>query len=552
MVRDFVAKEQYWIAEKALEICFWPIGVLLSFCEGALRRDDTQSDCWILASSYLAKASSHMASLYPGAKGDWNRSRAVMRLKLLELARSLVEKVLVIPTVQHITTLLALDVQAEQGVDIQMLRGIEDRVWALGLFLFNVVQAHSPELFPSCIYKRHWELSRGRAQPQAQQGAVPVRSGRNLDQPRNDAAPPTLEAIRARIKKQENALNSRTDQENYEANRKQIDKGSGYGRQLQQSLYTPATYDQFEFVCSLGHGSHTRVTEVRQLSNNKSYAMKFVLRAELNAGHQSSIMRRKFFRLAIEETFETMRMLSHEHIAEMLFCVHIYKPELVGCKLFMLPVADANLQHFLERSNFDKNELPTLDQWFGCLASALSYAHGQNVKHGSIKPANILIKDNRVYLADFGSALATYDPQSIKSPAQSRAGSAIYWAPERGPETGRGIQADIFALGCVFSEMLTFRERRTLEEYREARKKGTGEEVHAFRANLPEVWSWLMGLPDYRFTASRESPQSIVFTAVQNMLAGADHQWEAGAVHDYLCNDENHLFCGDCRKSAVR
>lgn len=37
---------------------------------------------------------------------------------------------------------------------------------------------------------------------------------------------------------------------------------------------------------------------------------------------------------------------------------------------------------------------------FGCLASALAYLHHQNVSHKEIKPSNVLLTPNGIWLAD--------------------------------------------------------------------------------------------------------------------------------------------------------
>ncbi|KAK5715946.1 hypothetical protein LTR15_009771 [Elasticomyces elasticus] len=553
MVRDFVAKEQYWIAEKALELCFWSygfgksilptndiwnlieliidtpfgydedhvlgrIGVLLSFCEGALRRSDTQSDSWTLASSYLVKASSHMASLYPGLASDWDRSRAVVRLTLLELDRSLAEEVslaVIKPTISHILNLRLLNFESKEKLDMQLSRGIEGRIRALGYPPLYAVEAHLPEPFPSCIYRRHHELRRSNAQAQAQQAAILVRSSRNTDRPQKPSAPSTHsggdETDRAYVKRTEQASKDRVDQDSSGDNRKQSGEDPGYGRPW-QPWHTRATHGEFQWAKDLGRGPYGVVTVVRQLSSDKSYVQKFVAGPASNArGNQQ-----EDFEDAIQETFETMRKLSHKHITQMLFFVHTYEPD--GINLFMLPVADSSLQHFLERSDLKNDELKALNQWFGCLASALSYAHKRNVKHANIKPANILIKDNRVYLADFGDTLATYTLEWNYTPAQMATGSSVYWAPEHGSKIGHSLPADVFALGCVFSEMLTVRQGRTLEEYREARRKPTGHDFHAFRAHVPVIETFLNGLPDVSVKKGEESNLSLILAVVLNML----------------------------------
>ena len=64
----------------------------------------------------------------------------------------------------------------------------------------------------------------------------------------------------------------------------------------------------------------------------------------------------------------------------------------------------------------------------------------------------------------------------------------MYRAPETQPEKPRGRQADVFSLGCVYSEMFTVCQGKSLDDYRNARKtKGS----LAFRDCLPQVQEWL-------------------------------------------------------------
>lgn len=95
------------------------------------------------------------------------------------------------------------------------------------------------------------------------------------------------------------------------------------------------------------------------------------------------------------------------------------------------------------------------------LAAALDHAHGQDVVHRDVKPANVLLeggRPERAWLTDFGIASTAqtagrYTVQAI--------GTAAYMAPEQGRSaegTSRaGPPADRYALACIVFEMLTGR-----------------------------------------------------------------------------------------------
>lgn len=82
------------------------------------------------------------------------------------------------------------------------------------------------------------------------------------------------------------------------------------------------------------------------------------------------------------------------------------------------------------------------------VASALSYAHNQQVIHCDIKPANILINQNsKVLLTDFGIAK--------QASQRTTGGTPPYMAPEQFTGEKLTPQTDIYGLGVTLYEMLS-------------------------------------------------------------------------------------------------
>jgi serine/threonine protein kinase len=190
-----------------------------------------------------------------------------------------------------------------------------------------------------------------------------------------------------------------------------------------------------------------------------------------------------------------MQKLRHQHIATVLFHVK----DLSAYSILMLPVADCDLLIYLDRcisKGYPVSATKLIYPWFGCLLDALAYAHKLNIKHRDIKPSNILIKDRQPFLADFGVAKDFTTADMSASREYFVQGTPVYRAPETKPDHPRGRRADIFALGCVFSEMLTVSKGKSLDAFRKWRlaPENTSGGVYAFRANLSKVREWLKGL----------------------------------------------------------
>lgn len=90
------------------------------------------------------------------------------------------------------------------------------------------------------------------------------------------------------------------------------------------------------------------------------------------------------------------------------------------------------------------------------MCAALAFLHSKGVVHRDVKPSNFLVTaDGRVKLSDFGLASVM---AARKITAEGRtAGTFLYMAPEQ--IRGQTVTAatDLYALGCVFFELLTGR-----------------------------------------------------------------------------------------------
>jgi len=93
----------------------------------------------------------------------------------------------------------------------------------------------------------------------------------------------------------------------------------------------------------------------------------------------------------------------------------------------------------------------------------------------------------------------------------------LYSAPEVIAQGRRGRSADIFSLGCVFSEMVTVLDKRRVEDYYRFRVKPNEDsfdgETHAYYKTMDKVEEWFSGTgrPTFWKTVQRmlaENPEA--------------------------------------------
>ena len=236
--------------------------------------------------------------------------------------------------------------------------------------------------------------------------------------------------------------------------------------------------ERFETIRFRGGGSYSEVDEVKQVQTGKVFIRKRMRKGN-DQGHGTT-------EVQIENEFVIMKKLCHEHITSVQF----WRPEGENhFSLFMLPVADCDLWDYLHKTakwGFPPDRVEKIYPWFGCLLHALDYAHGMKVKHQDIKPGNILIRNADPYLTDFGMAEDVSELEQSKT-CRTDIGTPMY----RAPEVQSGRAADIFSLGCVYSEMLTVIQGKQMEDFQISRFNSLDQTVLPFKICLPKVIEWI-------------------------------------------------------------
>jgi len=199
-----------------------------------------------------------------------------------------------------------------------------------------------------------------------------------------------------------------------------------------------------EFVVDhlLGEGGFAWVFAVQDRKLSRRIAVK-VLRLELTASRSS---KQRFVREA-----ESAASLSHPHVLPIFFV-----GEGEGLVFFGMPLVEGeSLDALLAR----EGQLPEPDvARIGAeIAEALAEAHGHDLVHRDVKPANVLLQGakRRVLVTDFGIAKAAASKGDKLTGTGVVIGTPHYMSPEQAGGSGDvDRRSDIYSLGVVLWQML--------------------------------------------------------------------------------------------------
>ncbi|MCJ1351241.1 MAG: hypothetical protein MMC33_001224 [Icmadophila ericetorum] len=264
------------------------------------------------------------------------------------------------------------------------------------------------------------------------------------------------------------------------------------------SFPSPPThpYGMFWGIRYLGCGSSGIVDEVLHLPTNRRYARKTLFNPARGFVQELEILSR----------------LHHRHIVQLVGT--IVNP--LSQSLLFEPVAEMTLEKYLEQPspNTAKPYLE-LTQQLGCIASALLCLHSSKnpdcemIAHNDIKPANILVtQTGRWVLGDFGSARWVKEDSGLHMNRITR--TAAYSAPETMVQWAASTKADVFSLGCVFLEVMSWSIVGTQALRTFKSQNFRNEKIYS--RNLPQVYEWLAILrinarDNYRLKAQMQMVQ---------------------------------------------
>ena len=208
---------------------------------------------------------------------------------------------------------------------------------------------------------------------------------------------------------------------------------------------------------------------------------------------------------------ETTASLEHPHI------VRLFDFDLREGTPFLVMAYAPNGSLRTRHTNGTQVLLTTVVRYVNEIASALQYAHDQNVVHRDIKPENMLIgRHNELLLSDFGISVLSKTGRTTQAASYDTGGTALYMAPEqfRGkPERA----SDQYSLAITVYEWLCGKPPFSEGDFIQLGFQHTYEPVPPLRQKVPAlspaveavVMRALAKNPKERFPSVREFAEAL-------------------------------------------
>src|SRR5262245_59741007 len=235
----------------------------------------------------------------------------------------------------------------------------------------------------------------------------------------------------------------------------------------------PRTIGRYEILAVIGRGAMGVVYKARDPLLDRTVALK-TIHAPATLGER---VRRAYLE-RFEREAKAVARISHPAIVTIFDVgLEVKQPFIVMEYLPGETLAD----------KLDRERMPLLPT-YECareLASALGCAHRQRIVHRDVKPANVLYAgDQRWKLADFGIARM---PDSDLTVLGTFMGTPGYSPPEAIREGRYTVQADVFAWGALFYELLCGRIPYEGPDTETSNKKVLAAEPPSVRTHDPSV-----------------------------------------------------------------
>ncbi|KAH7071265.1 kinase-like domain-containing protein [Paraphoma chrysanthemicola] len=176
----------------------------------------------------------------------------------------------------------------------------------------------------------------------------------------------------------------------------------------------------------------------------------------------------------------------------------------------------------------------------GCIAEAVKYLHSNGIRHKDLKPSQILLSAQGLWLTDFGMSKDISHLTSSETSGGEKA-TVRYHAPERANMLHCGRPEDIFALGCTYLEM-AFRIYG-IEAKRYVNPEGAS--MWSYQGALDAIHTWLSPI-----TEVGGRPCQALCNIIEQMMT--KHPQDRLSIDGVIAqlsavsSWSDHIFCGPC------
>ncbi|EAS03898.3 Serine/Threonine kinase domain protein (macronuclear) [Tetrahymena thermophila SB210] len=208
--------------------------------------------------------------------------------------------------------------------------------------------------------------------------------------------------------------------------------------QLQQQQKKQWSHDDFQRLNYISKGQFGMVWKMKELKSEKIVAVKQINKEDVIKQNMYTNLKREI---------EIQSHLMHKHIIE---CYGYYTTDL---KVFIILeyAQKGSLSDLIKLKQLNFLSEQQIAKIIYQLATALSYLRERKVLHRDIKLENILIDYNGdVKLGDFGCSVIDF----YQKGRSTFCGTVDYLSPEILSIKQQGVEADVWALGVVFYELL--------------------------------------------------------------------------------------------------
>jgi len=253
------------------------------------------------------------------------------------------------------------------------------------------------------------------------------------------------------------------------------------------------TLGQYEILEEVGRGGMATVYKARQLSINRTVAVKVLPRHFL---HDPGFFER------FEREVDVIAHLEHPHILP----IYDYGKADDMPYIAMRFLGGGSMAQVVRRGI---SQLDMLDRPFTQVAQALDHAHRQGIIHRDLKPGNIMLdEEGNAYLSDFGIARVL----GSNLTGSMIIGTPAYMSPEQANGLPLDARSDLYSLGIVLFELITGREPFQAETPMALLLKHLNEPVpplSSFRPDIPDAVELVIMKatakdPNARYTSASE------------------------------------------------